>query len=132
MLASTRSILAHDKEIAMNRKLLASALGVLMLAGSGMALADGRPGGIERSFNQVHGDRGWRPDQRGGDRQRGGGDWGRGHRDSRGHGPHYGYRHYHGHGHYKRYWHQRPHHGGWRPHGYDRDGVTIIFRGSFY
>jgi hypothetical protein len=122
------------KEVTMNRKLVASALGALMLGTSGMVLADGwNAGAIERAARQTHGDHGWR----GSDRH----DWERGHREWRGHGHHpgqghyRGHKHYRGHGHYKRhnhYRHDHYRHGGWKPHHYDRDGVTIIFRGSFY
>ena len=115
---------------------MASALGALMLATSGVVLADGwNSGAIERATRQVHGDHGWR------DRDRR--DWDRGHRDWRGPGHHRGHnhyrghKHYRGHGHYKHDWHHHYRHdgyrhGGWKPHHYDRDGVTIIFRGSFY
>lgn len=120
----------------MNRKLMASALGALMMAGSGAVLAESwSSGAIERSARQVHGERGWHDsDRRDWDREDR--DW-RGDGHHRGHGHYRGHKHYRGHGHYKRDWHHhyrhdRYRHGGWQPHHYDRDGVTIIFRGSFY
>ena len=117
----------------MNTKLLAPTLGALLLAASGLASADGwRPGAIERSIYQARGDHGWRPDR---DRH----DWGRDQHDGNRHGGHSrGKRHHgHGYGHHKPHWHHHyrdygRYRGGWQPHGYDRDGVTIIFRGSFY
>lgn len=124
----------------MNRKLMVSALGALMLASSGVVFAEGwSAGAIERSAREVHGERNW------GDSDRR--DWDRGHRDWRGDGHHRGPSHYRGHkhrghgdyrghGHYKRDWHHHYRHDhyrhGWQPRHYDRDGVTIIFRGSFY
>jgi len=112
----------------MNSKFIAGAVGALMLLGSGLVLAE--RGAIERSVHRVHAERDWRYHERR--------DWDR-ERDWRDHGRHGGPKHHRkhdrGHGHYKPYWHHHRHHyghGGWRHHGYDHDGVTIIFRGSFY
>jgi hypothetical protein len=105
----------------MNTKLVASAVGAVLLAGSTLAVAgDWNSRNAEQWGERSRHERSWSGHDR---------DWGDDRRHSRGHG------HYRGHGHWKPYWHhhyRHHHHGYWRPHGYDRDGVTIIFRGSFY
>ena len=98
----------------MNTKLLAPVVGTLLLAGSTLALADNRH---DHGRPQV---RGWhheswsRPDRHWNQFQH--------------------YRRYDAHPH--RYWrpapipHRHPSaYQGWGPRAYDRDGVTIIFRG---
>lgn len=98
----------------MNTKLFAPAIGALLLGGSTLALADSRH---NHGRPQV---RGWqheswsRPDRHWHEFQR------HRHYDARPHG----------------YWvpapiqHRHPYaHPGWGPRAYDRDGVTIIFRG---
>lgn len=109
------------------KKLLASALGAILLAGSTLALAgDWKSRSVERWDERPRHERSWS------DRSRH--DWDRDYRHPRGHG-------YRGRGHWKPYWHHhyRHHHhhfhhhyGYWRPYRYDSDGVTIIFRGTFY
>jgi hypothetical protein len=107
----------------MKAKVIATALGAVLLSGSTLALADewrmretDRPGRYLR-------DRDWSDHDRR--------DWGRDHKKYRGHG-------HHAYGHSKPYWHHKyqhhhhhDHYSYWSPYGYERDGVTIIFRGSF-
>ena len=104
----------------MKSKLVAAAIGASIMAGSTLALADEWKTG--RSSGHGHHDRGKS-------------DYGRHDRDDRGH--HRGHQHHH-----KSSWHHHyhshhyvyyPHYYGCRePHAYERDGLTIIFRGSFY
>jgi len=106
----------------MNTKLVASAVGAVLLAGSTLAVAgDWNSRNVERWGERSRPERSWSDHDRR--------DWGHDRRHSRDYGQ------YRGRGHYKPYWHhhyRHHHHGYWQPHGYDRDGVTIIFRGRFY
>lgn len=121
----------------MKTKLIASALGALLISGSTVAMAESWKERTVRSFgdNPRH-ERSWS----GHDRR----DWGhsRHYRHDRGHPrwhgqhrPHYRhhYRHHYGHhyGHYYRHHGGHGYHSQWSPYRYDRDGVTIIFRGQF-
>jgi hypothetical protein len=109
----------------MKAKLIATALGALLLTGSTLALAEEwRMRDTHRSERHLRHDRGHDRGWSDHDRR----DWGRDHKHYRGHGR----------GHWKPYWHHKYRHhdhyrpyGHWRPYGYDHDGVTIIFRGSF-
>ncbi len=137
----------------MKTKLISATLGALLLAGSPFALAERdderrwQRGGHDRGAD-VRGFRvpreGFADVHRGHDRGHG---WKHGH--DRGHGwkhghnrhhwkrHHYGH-HPHWHGHGKKHWkerHYRHHYYsdyGYAPRYYDRDGVTIIFRGTFH
>ncbi|HWQ37159.1 MAG TPA: hypothetical protein VNM24_00915 [Burkholderiales bacterium] len=111
------------------KKLVASALGAILLTGSTLALAgDWKSRSVERWDERPRHERSWSDHGRH--------DWERDYRNPRGHG------YYRGRGHWKPYWHHhyRHHHhhfhhhhyGYWRPYGYDSDGVTIIFRGTFH
>jgi hypothetical protein len=100
----------------MKGKLLTAALGALLLLGSGLANAHGDVKRDYRGPSHYRGhDRSWHGE----------------HRTQR---KHY---HAHSHHHHHRGWHGAP---GWRKHyhsghhdkhGHHRDGVTVIFRGSF-
>ena len=104
----------------MKSSVIISALGALLLGSSAIALADDWRGGHDRGPNhQPRNERNWSDHDRR--------DWGWSHFDRRHQGhprwhgdyrPYYPY-HHHGHGYYGRI----------APHGYHREGVTIILRG---
>jgi hypothetical protein len=112
----------------MNTKLISAVAGVLLLAGSGVALGDDwkdrgrhdRHGWHERGHDRHWNDRGW-------DRPRG-----------HAYGHHKHWRKHHHHHHYYPHWHAPRHHYGYpgyhgnRGHRYPHDGVTIIFKGHFH
>lgn len=114
----------------MKAKLIATALGALLLSGSSLALAEEwRMRDNHRSERHLRHDRGHDRGWSHHDRR----DWGRDHRHYRGNGHHYGRGHSKPYWHhkYRHYHHHHHHYGHWRPYGYHGDGVTIIFRGSF-
>ncbi len=106
----------------MKTQLLASVLGIALLAGSGLALADkGR--GRDQSGGPSYHHRYDGPRQAHGPRRHDGP-------------PPHAYRHHRQHGHHwhgPRWRHQHYHHHSYAPKHYGRydDGVTIIFKGHF-
>ena len=113
----------------MSTRLLAPALGLILLGSSALALADG---GWQHKGHYRGGHPGWHDEG-----------WKQGNRvhwrgpvydhhyyaPPRHHGPYWGPPRGHG------GWGPPPHHyrsGGYYPPGWNRDGITVILRGSFY
>jgi hypothetical protein len=115
----------------MKTKLVAAAIGAIVLTGSTLALAgDWSARNVEKWGDSSRHERSWsEPDRR---------DWDRDqqHFGGYGHAKPYWHHHYQHHHHHKwkpkRHYYAAHHYGYSPPYRYDRDEVIIIFRGSFY